>query len=166
MVERRSVLRAIGGAAAIGTSGIVARLAQAAGSVPLTTGLPAGAYDTAVLDALPGKRPLIKLSYRPPNYETPVSYLDSQFTPNDAFFVRYHLADIPDAIDAASWRVKIGGEGAESAIELSLADLQSGFEQVEIAAVCQCSGNRRGLSDPHVPGVQWGLGAMGNALWK
>jgi len=32
--------------------------------------------------------------------------------------------------------------------------------------VCQCSGNRRGLSDPHVPGVQWGLGAMGNAVWK
>jgi hypothetical protein len=33
-------------------------------------------------------------------------------------------------------------------------------------AVCQCSGTRRGLSDPHVPGVQWGYGAMGNARWK
>lgn len=166
MLKRRSVLQGIGSAVVLGTSGVVPRLAAAAENAPLVSGLPPGEYDTAILDALPGKKPLIKLSYRPPNYETPVSYFETQFTPNDAFFVRYHLADIPDAIDARSWKIKIGGEGAESAIELSLADLQSGFEQVEIAAVCQCSGNRRGLSDPHVPGVQWGLGAMGNALWK
>ena len=165
-MKRRSVLQAIGSTAAFAVPGIAPRWVEAAESVPLTTGLPAGEYDTAVLDALPGKKPLIKLSYRPPNYETPVSYFDTQYTPNDAFFVRYHLADIPEKIDAASWRLKIGGEGAESPLEVSLAELQSGFEQVEIPAVCQCSGNRRGLSDPHVPGVQWGLGAMGNALWK
>jgi hypothetical protein len=29
-----------------------------------------------------------------------------------------------------------------------------------------CSGNRRGLSQPHVPGVQWGHGAIGNARWR
>ncbi len=29
----------------------------------------------------------------------------------------------------------------------------------------QCSGNRRGLFSPRVPGVQWGNGAMGNAEW-
>ena len=29
--------------------------------------------------------------------------------------------------------------------------------------MCQCSGNRRGLFNPHVPGVQWGSGAMGDA---
>jgi DMSO/TMAO reductase YedYZ molybdopterin-dependent catalytic subunit len=44
--------------------------------------------------------------------------------------------------------------------------LKREFDSVEIAAVCLCSGNRRGLSDPHVPGVQWGHGAMGNAKWK
>src|SRR6202030_2328061 len=33
-------------------------------------------------------------------------------------------------------------------------------------AESQCSGTRRGFSEPHVPGVQWGLGAVGNALWK
>jgi hypothetical protein len=32
--------------------------------------------------------------------------------------------------------------------------------------VCQCSGNRRGLFVPHVAGVEWGAGAMGNARWK
>ena len=165
MLKRRSVLQALGGAALAGP-GMMTGLARAAEKVPLTTGLPAGEYDTAVLDALPGKKPLIKLAYRPPNYETPVSYFASDFTPNDAFFVRYHLADIPDKIDPATWKVKIGGEAAATPVELGLSDLQSGFEQVELAAVCQCSGNRRGFSDPHVPGVQWGLGAMGNALWK
>ena len=32
-------------------------------------------------------------------------------------------------------------------------------------AVNQCTGNSRGLSDPHVPGAQWQNGAMGNARW-
>jgi DMSO/TMAO reductase YedYZ molybdopterin-dependent catalytic subunit len=48
----------------------------------------------------------------------------------------------------------------------SLEDLKRDFEQVEVAALCLCSGNRRGLSVPHVAGVQWGHGAMGNARWR
>ncbi len=163
MLKRRDVLRGAGSGLLL--AGTMPRLAAAAGA-PLVEGLPAGEYDTAVLDALPGKKPLIKLSYRPPNYETPLSSFGSEITPNDEFFVRYHLADIPDAIDAQKWRLRVGGEAAASPFELSLADLQGGFEQVELRAVCQCSGNRRGLSDPHVAGVQWGVGAMGNAVWR
>ncbi len=37
---------------------------------------------------------------------------------------------------------------------------------MELAAVCECSGNSRGLFTPRVPGGQWANGAMGNALWK
>ena len=48
----------------------------------------------------------------------------------------------------------------------SLDDLQNDFPQVDVAAVCQCSGNRRGLSQPHVAGVEWGYGAMGCATWR
>ena len=166
MFSRRHLMQGIGGAIVLASPGILPRLAAAAGGAPLVSGLPSGEYDTAVLDALPGKKPLIKLSYRPPNYETPITYFDSAVTPNDAFFVRYHLVDIPDSIDARSWKLRIGGEAVATPLELTLADLQNGYEQVEIAAVCQCSGNRRGLSDPHVPGVQWGIGAMGNAAWK
>ena len=44
-------------------------------------------------------------------------------------------------------------------------DLRRRFARHEVAAVNQCSGSRRGLFQPHVPGVQWGYGAMGNALW-
>jgi DMSO/TMAO reductase YedYZ molybdopterin-dependent catalytic subunit len=165
MLDRRSLLKATGALALAGPQ-MLPRLARAADQVPLVPGLPDGEYATATLEALPGKKPLIKLSYRPPNYETPVSYFNSEFTANDAFFVRYHLAAIPDSIDAKTWRLQIGGEAASTPFALSLDDLQKNFEAVEIAAVLQCSGNRRGLSTPHVPGVEWGVGAMGNAVWK
>jgi DMSO/TMAO reductase YedYZ molybdopterin-dependent catalytic subunit len=140
-----------------------------AGSVPIRSfaaalSLPAGTVAEQVLEALPGKVPLIKKTYRPPNYETPISYFNEAFTPNNAFFVRYHLADIPE-VDAAAWRLKINGPGAGNPVDFTLDQLKGDFERVEIAAVCQCSGNRRGFSTPHVAGVEWGGGAMGNAKW-
>jgi DMSO/TMAO reductase YedYZ molybdopterin-dependent catalytic subunit len=118
----------------------------------------------ARLISLPGKKPLLQRAFRPPNYETPLADLSADFTPNDVFFVRYHLAVIP-WVDAASWRLTVGGAGVRQTLSLSLRDLQHGFERVRIAAVNQCSGNRRGLFAPRVPGVQWANGAMGNALW-
>ena len=163
MLTRRHVLKTAGGALAVGIA--LPRISSAAESLALDPALPQGLRDAAILEKLPGKLPLIKLSYRPPNFETPISYFNSLFTPNDAFFVRYHLGNIPE-VDAASWRLKIGGEAAAKPFELTLDQLKSEFEAVEIAAVCQCSGNRRGLFAPHVPGVQWGYGAMGNAKWK
>jgi DMSO/TMAO reductase YedYZ molybdopterin-dependent catalytic subunit len=160
MLRRRELL---GGAVAAGVAGLPG-LAAGAERPFLPNELAPGTREAAVLDALAGKRPLIKLSYRPPNYETPLSYFSSVITPNDAFFVRYHLADIPE-IDVRTWKLKIGGEGATTPVELTLADLRR-LEPVEVVAVCQCSGNRRGLFQPHVAGVQWGFGAMGNARWK
>ena len=154
------------GVAAVAASAPLCRTVRAAAKSFLPPGLPEGVYDAATLEALPGKKPLIKLSFRPPNYETPLSYFTSEFTPNDSFFVRYHLAGIPDEFDAAQWKLKVGGDGAGQHLELSLAELRSNFDAVEIAAVCQCSGNRRGFSEPHVAGVEWGLGAVGNALWR
>src|SRR5262249_23391467 len=118
----------------------------------------------AVLDALPGKKPLIKLTYRPPNYETPLEYFRTAITPNDAFFVRYHLADIPE-VDAKTWKVTVGGDGANGQAAITLDDLKR-MPATEVVAVCQCSGNRRGLFQPHVAGVEWGYGAMGCARWK
>jgi DMSO/TMAO reductase YedYZ molybdopterin-dependent catalytic subunit len=161
-LDRRLFLQGLSGALA--AQAMLARGGFAAESAPLTAGLPSGAFETATLEALPGKRPLIKLTSRPPNYETPASYFSTAITPNDAFFVRYHLSGIPTRIDLQSWKLDIGGEGIMNPMSLSFADLM-GFAPVEITAVCQCSGNRRGLSNPHVPGVQWGVGAMGNAVW-
>jgi DMSO/TMAO reductase YedYZ molybdopterin-dependent catalytic subunit len=164
MISRRAVIA--GGAVALAGRAWPGRAARAETASFLPRGLPQGVYDAATLEALPGKKPLIKLSDRPPNYETPLSHFTSEFTPNDSFFVRYHLAGIPEDIDPARWKLLIGGDGVEQPLELSLGDLRNTFDAVEVAAVCQCSGNRRGFSEPHVPGVQWGFGAVGNARWK
>ena len=166
MITRRYLLATAGAGVALAGSRIAfPRLLEAEAAIPnLPAGLPSGTRAAAVLDALPGKRPLIKLSYRPPNYETPISYFRTPLTPNDAFFVRYHLSDIPQ-VDEAKWRLAIGGEGADGRAELTLDDIRK-MPAVEIIAVNQCSGNRRGLFQPHVAGVEWGFGAMGCARWK
>jgi DMSO/TMAO reductase YedYZ molybdopterin-dependent catalytic subunit len=117
------------------------------------------------LGILPGKRPLIRHAFRPPNYETPLADLVPAFTRNDSFFVRYHLAVIP-VVDPRTWQLQIGGPGLKRAATLSLRELKHDYERVSLAAVNQCSGNRRGLFTPRVPGVQWANGAMGNALWS
>ncbi len=168
MLSRRALMGS--GAGLVAAAGMRGFAGPAHAAAPdLDPGLPAGVRDAATLEALPDKVPLIKLSYRPPNYETPVSYFDNVITPNDAFFVRYHLSDIPEmsdpALDPKTWRLKLSGDSFDKPLELSLDDLRA-FEPIEITAVCQCSGNRRGLFQPHVPGVQWGPGAMGNARWK
>lgn len=135
-------------------------LAAAADAIP---SVPAAPPDSGLI-ALPGKKPLIKRTFRPPNFETPLADLRQPFTANEAFFVRYHLASIPE-VDARTWRLSISGASAQQPLQLSLAELRNGFERVSLAAVNQCSGNRRGLLTPRVPGVQWQNGAIGNATW-
>ena len=127
--------------------------------------LPDGTLEEQLLYALPGKVPLIKKTFRPPNFETPIQYLRNPYTQNNAFFVRWHLAGIPQ-VDPKKWRLRIGGESAQREVSFTLAQLRSDFVPAQLTAVCQCSGNRRGLFEPHVPGVQWGVGAMGNAVWR
>src|ERR1700747_2099587 len=143
---------------------VLAARKAAAGPLDLPAALPEGARGNAVLDALPGKKPLLKLSYRPPNYETPLEYFRTAITPNDAFFVRYHLSNIPE-VDVRTWKIAVGGEGANGEAEFTLGGLQR-WPATELAAVNLCSGNRRGLFQPHVPGVEWSYGAMGCARWK
>ena len=117
-----------------------------------------------ILGALPGKKALIQRAFRPPNFETPLADLQPTYTSNAVFFVRYHLPNIP-YVDAAAWRLEVGGPSAQHPLVLSLRELKGSFEHVSINAVNQCAGNRRGLFAPRVPGVQWGNGAMGHALW-
>ncbi len=114
----------------------------------------------------PQKRELILLTTRPPQLETPFEVFNQGLiTPNDAFFVRYHLSGLPDAVDPATFRLKIGGHVGKP-LELSLASLKRDFPAQEIVAVNQCSGNSRGFVEPRVGGGQLGNGAMGNARWR
>jgi len=159
MPNRRTVLKGLAGGIATSAAGLfIPRFVLAAE-------LPAGAIENGIFETLPGKKPLIKRSFRPPNFEAPINYFDEVITPNDKFFVRWHLANIPE-VDLTAWRLSIGGDSVDRPFELTMEQLRRDFEPVEVTAVCQCSGNRRGLSDPHVAGVEWGYGAMGNAVWK
>ena len=68
-------------------------------------------------------------------------------------------------MDAKTYKIAVGGEGANGQTEITLDALKK-MPAYEVVAVNQCSGNRRGLSQPHVAGVEWGFGAMGCARWK
>jgi DMSO/TMAO reductase YedYZ molybdopterin-dependent catalytic subunit len=161
MIDRRLLIQ--GSAATLATLGAGSFLTplQAAAktiTLPFDNG-------TRPLVKYPQKRPMIGLTQRPPQLETPFSvFNEGVITPNDAFFVRYHLADIPLSIDPAKFSVAIKGK-VDKPLTLSLADIKK-MPAKEIVAVNQCSGNSRGFSNPRVPGGQSGNGDMGNARWK
>jgi sulfite dehydrogenase len=115
--------------------------------------------------AFPQKRPLIVLTNRPPQLETPFSVFDDgPLTSNDAFFVRYHWSGIPTIVDARAYRLRVSGK-VNVSLELSIAELKRLAEPLEFVAVNQCSGNSRGYFTPRVNGGQLSNGAMGNARW-
>jgi len=155
-LSRRSLLRAGVSAAAGGP--ILGRwpVAIAAETDPLHAG--------RRLVSFPEKTDLILLATRPPELETPMTYFDRAITPNEAFFVRYHVFPIPTSVDLDRWRLEIKGEVGRP-LKLSMAELTGKFPKVSVTAVNQCSGNSRGRFAPRVLGLQWGDGAMGNAVW-
>ncbi|HEY6821071.1 MAG TPA: molybdopterin-dependent oxidoreductase [Burkholderiales bacterium] len=164
-ISRRQLLQGAGALGALAAGRALAAPVGGTASLGLAE-LPDGTLAEQMLYALPGKVPLIKKTFRPPNFETPIEYFRTPVTPNKAFFVRYHLSGIPQSIKAADWSLGVGGDSVEHELKFTLAELKKEFRPAEVMAVCQCSGNRRGLFEPHVAGVEWGVGAMGNALWR
>ncbi len=112
----------------------------------------------------PEKTEMILLTDRPPQLETPLKYFKQDLTPNEAFFVRWHLSGIPTSVDLGTFRLSVGGH-VEKPLSLSVADLKKNFEPVSLVAVGQCSGNSRSFFQPRVAGGQWANGAMGCAKW-
>ncbi len=155
MLNRRTVLT--------GSGAMVAGLAPSSAFAD-TVALPFGNGERPLVK-YPQKRPMIGLTSRPPQLETPFAVFDDNvITPNDAFFVRYHLAGIPLEIDPDTYTIEIKGK-VDKPLTLKLADLKR-MPAIEIVAVNQCSGNSRGFSEPRVAGGQLGNGAMGNAKWR
>src|SRR5580692_4492291 len=161
MMNRRTVLQ--GGAALLAGSGVVggfsiAGFASDAVTLPFENG-------ERPLVKYPQKRLMIGLTSRPPQLETPFSiFNDGPITPNNAFFVRYHLADVPLNIDPDKFTLAVKGK-VDHPLTLSLKEIRK-LPSVELVAVNQCSGNSRGFSNPRVAGGQLGNGAMGNARWR
>jgi DMSO/TMAO reductase YedYZ molybdopterin-dependent catalytic subunit len=172
-VSRRNLLKLLGltggGLAAGGwprDGAVMAQDPPRATSVETFTGPGANPHWNSVGPYLtePQKAPLILLTDRPVQLETPRHYFRTAFTPNEAFYVRWHLEGIPNRVDLKQWKLQVEGNVKKS-LALSLADLTEKFKPVSVAAVNQCSGNSRSRLQPRVPGAQWGNGAMGNALW-
>ena len=115
--------------------------------------------------AFPEKRPMIMYSDRPPLLESPREVFTSALTPNDLFFVRWHMPMIPSHISMGIFKVKIDGL-VEKELSLSLREFKTKFKQIELTAVLQCGGNSRSAFHPTASGIQWGAGAMGCAVWK
>ncbi len=160
MLDRREIIKRAGIAALGAATGLNSATSFALDSVTLP-------FDNGErpLVKYPQKRPMIGLTSRPPQLETPFSvFNENAITPNDAFFVRYHLADVPLNIDPDKFTVEIKGK-VDRPSKLSLQDIKK-LGSVEIVAVNQCSGNSRGFSSPRVAGGQLGNGAMGNARWR
>src|SRR6202008_4933989 len=134
-ISRRSVGL---GMAAVAIAGLYDRAGARAESITLPFG-----NGERPLVKYPQKRPLIQLTSRPPQLETPFYvYAEGPITPNDAFFVRYHLAGVPYDLDPEKFALKVKGK-VDQALSLSLADLRR-MPATEIVAVNQCSGNSRG----------------------
>jgi DMSO/TMAO reductase YedYZ molybdopterin-dependent catalytic subunit len=175
-MSRRKLLRAAtiaAGAVAVGGFGgptnLFAQQSEVPGNeklLPSFTGPSQNPYWNSVGPVVqyPQKAALVLLTDRPVQLETPRHYFESAFTPNEAFYVRWHLDEIPNSVDLATWRLSIEG-AVDRPLKFSMSDLSSKFKPVSVAAVNQCSGNSRSKFQPRVPGGQWGHGAMGNAKW-
>ena len=98
---------------------------------------------------------------QPLNLEMPFEKLDGFITPTEAFYVRTHFP-IPK-IDKNKWRLRVEGE-VKKPFELGYDELLK-LESIEIPVTLECAGNNRNFLEPKAKGVQWGLGAVGNAEW-
>src|SRR5712672_4806330 len=157
---RRHILKSVG------VLGGMAATLPARADAFVNLDLPGSPNRRDLTTGFPQKAQMILQRTRPPLLETPFEVFDhGVFTPNDQFFVRWHLANIPTEVDPATFRLNIRGHVGQP-IQLTLDELIRGFKPFEIAAVNQCSGNSRGFFNPRVPGGEWANGAMGNALWK
>jgi DMSO/TMAO reductase YedYZ molybdopterin-dependent catalytic subunit len=158
MIDRRDLLKGAGLAALAASFGSSRALALDTVTLPFANG-------ERPLVKYPQKRPMIGLTSRPPQLETPFSiYNDGPITPNNAFFVRYHLAGLPYDLDPDKFTLEVKGR-VDRPLKLSLKDIKK-MKATEVVAVNQCSGNSRGFFDPRVAGGQLGNGAMGNARWR
>src|SRR4029077_12647345 len=100
-------------------------------------------------------------SEEPLNLEMPFETVESFITPTKSFYVRTHFP-IPK-IDRDAWWLHVEGE-VEKPFAINYEELIK-LESLTFPVTLECAGNNRNFLEPKVKGVQWGLGAVGNAEW-
>jgi len=113
---------------------------------------------------------LITHTAKPRNAEPPNEELDREFkTPNELFYVRNHMwVPVVEEDKADEHVLTIELPDGETK-EYTLAELKARFPTHKVTAVLQCSGNRRNDMTRHAGktnGLQWGVGAISNAVWE
>src|SRR6478672_3584587 len=117
MLDRREWMKRAGMAALVTGLGSKRALALDTVTLPFDNG-------ERPLVRYPQKRPMIGLTSRPPQLETPFSiYNAGPITPNNAFFVRYHLSDLPYNIDPDTFTLEIKGK-VDKPLKLLLRDIR------------------------------------------
>src|ERR1700727_452580 len=126
LVTRRRLL----GAAGVGT---LALTNPSWAETMIDLPLPGGPDARQITTAFPQKGPMILQRTRPPLLETPFEVFDKGvFTPNDQFYVRWHLPNIPTSVDPAEFVLTVRGQFRKP-LSVSVHDLMHDFEPFEIA---------------------------------
>jgi DMSO/TMAO reductase YedYZ molybdopterin-dependent catalytic subunit len=133
-------------------------LRSAASTLPLAFG---ALHFTPSAQAREQHGGLIVRQKDPDNFESPFTSLDSFITPNELFYVRNHFTT--PKLDQRSWRLKVEG-AVNKSLELTYDQLRK-LPSRTVTATLECAGNNRSYLQPQTKGVQWGLGAVGNATW-
>jgi DMSO/TMAO reductase YedYZ molybdopterin-dependent catalytic subunit len=107
------------------------------------------------------KRDMIVRSARPEDFEMPPDGFLTWITPVERFYVRSHV--YTPQVDANQWRLTVGGQ-VSTPLTWTVEELKQ-LPRVELVSVMECAGNGRSFQDPRVIGLQWSLGAVGNARW-
>ncbi|GLZ33791.1 sulfite oxidase [Lentzea sp. NBRC 105346] len=101
------------------------------------------------------------------NAEMKWTALSGHVIPNDRFFVRNHTRT--PVIDAATWRLRVHGNGVRRPLELTYRDLRA-LPSCTVETVIECAGNGRSFYTSQqgqaVAGTPWKLGAVGLARWR
>lgn len=106
--------------------------------------------------------PAAPISLDPAVVPAPLWALAAEEMPSEAHFRRDHFP-VP-AFDAGSWRLIVDG-AVERPLELTLGELLR-LPRRELRVVLECAGHRRAEFEPPAAGLQWGVGALGEAVWQ
>ncbi|HWY54459.1 MAG TPA: twin-arginine translocation signal domain-containing protein, partial [Terriglobales bacterium] len=94
-MNRRGFLQLIGATGVAALTASCSRINSVAGTLSSPSNL----------IRFPEKTEMIFLTDRPPQLETPIHYFRQDLTPNEAFFVRWHLEGIPTSVDLRTFRL-------------------------------------------------------------
>ncbi|MCY3881142.1 MAG: sulfite oxidase [Chloroflexi bacterium] len=98
--------------------------------------------------------------------EARLELMPGLITPASHFFVRNNSTSVD--VDAASWRLRVEGDGVTNSALFSLEAIRA-LPTRTLTAYLECAGNHRAMFDRvqgrAAEGTQWGAGGIGNGEW-